>query len=515
MNPQVDTKFALLIRLIAILIVGGIFIRAASLTIAPGGYLTIKTNLTAPSPFISEPKPSERLDLVNGTPYRLLDEPIYFDVKPPSDFETVTVLASYLNHEQSVVEIGALANRLDDQYDTRPIENRLIDSLTWKRSTSGRLTLLQRKEIYDSVDDFLANPPDPARVAMYRTTLDWPYRSQAYQSSIDAKIRRVSLRGHHRILTYSGGEPLSFNFSIQDMNRQTGADPVTVSLYREGEQEALARTILVDDGNTNDDQVSSGLRTVAISLADPSPGLYRLEFTASGDIFIRELNTRQNKFVFLQQLYLGDHVGYSDQTSPVTVQVNGHLIIAKTAHNDGLQTLAVDEQKLEIREPHVRYISRLENGVELSNITTTKRDVLIESDGVFALEPEDFFNPLPLELDWYLTLNDLTAAGIDFILTEYEPPTVDGQLTTGQATFEISNLATTERGTYRFAVSAPGIGLTNNDLRLSELVFAFSRRPIGWWQGLRLLLADLGWRITDRETAVILYDGQSFDEKIE
>lgn len=388
-------------------------------------------------------------------------------------------------------------------------------SLTWKRLGSGSLNLLQRKVIYDSLDNFLANPPEASRVATYRSTLNWPYRPTAYTPLSDTKTREVSLRGHHRILTYTDGEPLSFNFLVQDMNRQEGADPVTISVYREGEKDAVARTVLADDGNTTDDQKSSGLRTVAVSLSDPRVGLYRLEFTSSGDIFIRRLTTRQDKFVFLKRLYLGDHVGYSDQITPVTVLVGGRMIVARTAHDEGLQTLLVDGHDLVIRELNTRYFYRLGESQEPFSVTSARRDILIETDSVIALEPDDFFNPLPLELDWYLTAADLAVEGVDFIITDYESPSMADQWTVAEATFEVSQLATTENGAFRFAISAPGIGLTQNDLRLGSLTFVLYRQPTGWLAGIRTLLTDLGWQFTDRETAVILSDGQSYSENVE
>jgi len=515
MNSIVDRRYAWTIRVIAALAVGATFLRVLSSAVSPDGYLTIRTDIVEPSPFVSEPKPSERLDLEGEAPYRVLGNPVYFDLRPPSEFQTVTVSTRYLNRGQQVVEIGALANRLDGQFDMRAAENRLIDSLPWNRLNSGNFTLLQRSPVYDSIDDFLAKPPESSRAAVYRTSFSWPYEPVDYQPAADKKTRQVSLRGHHRILTYTGGEPLSFNFSVQDMNRQEGADPVTVSVYREGVKDAVARTVLSDDGNTADDQKSSGLRQVAVSLADPQPGLYRVEFTAPGDIFIRTVTTRQNKFVFLNRLYLGDHVGYSDKTPPVTIHVGGRTIVARTAHEEGLQKLRIDSWELDVREIHHQYFSWLGEGRGPFSVTSPRRDILLHTDGVIALHPDDFFSPLPTELEWYLNSEDLSTAGVDFIVTEYEPPMMDDRLTVAEATFEVSNLATTLDGAYRFAISAPGISTTGNDLRLESITFILYREPVGWVRGIAGLMDDLGWHMADRETAVILSDGHSYSEQVQ
>ncbi len=503
------------IRIIAVVVVIAALMRIISAAVSPDGYLTARTDITDPSPYISEPKPSQRLELEAGPPYRVVGDPIYFDVRPPSEFENVTVVARYRNRGQSLVEIGALANRLDGQFDMRPAENQLVDSLSWPRITSGDVTLLQRKKIYNSVDSFLREPPDSSRVAMYRTVISWPHEMSSHITLDEPKSRVVSLRGNHRILTYVEQEPLSFSFKVQDMNRQEGADPVTLSVYREGEQDAVARTVLEDDGNTKDNQKSSGLRNVSLTLPYPISGLYRIEFTASGDVFIRELSTRQNKFVFLNRLYLGDHVGYSDQTLPVTVFVGGRSMVARTAHEEALQKVKVDKWEVDLREPHTRYFSWLDKGGGPFEIISPKRDVLLETDGVFALSPDDYFNPLPMQLDWYMNADDLASSGIDFILTEYESPKMAVDTTVAEATFEVSRLATTEDGEYRFAISAPGIGVTRKDLALESVKFIFFRDPVGWIEGIIGLLDELGWQVTDRETAVILSDGWSYSEEVE
>ncbi|MFH2063379.1 MAG: hypothetical protein ABIJ46_04500 [bacterium] len=509
-----DRAFYVGIRLAAALAVLAIFARALAAVVTPDGYLTVTTDLKSPSAFVSEPKPSNRLDLESGPPFRLLDDPLYLDLRPPSEFRTVTVRVEYLNRGQSSVEIGALANRLDGQFELRPVESRLVEALNWSRLSSGRLVLLQRNRRYSTLDEFLSSPPPPERVATCRVGLDWPYRPDGYVPLDEPKVRRVSLRGHHRLLTYTAGEMLSFSFVVQDMNRQDGADPVTLSVYREGSETAVARTVLQDDGNTSDDQRSSALRTVAVSVSGPEPGLYRVEFTAPDDVFIRELTSRQPKFVFLGRLYLGDHIGYSDLIPPVEVLAGGNALTVRTAHAEGLQTIRVDGRSFEVQEPNVRQDVRLARDGRAIPIVSPRRDLLLETDGVFALEPDDFFRPLPTEIDWRLTSGDLDAAGIDYLLTEYEPPVRDGELTVATTAFDLDQLALTDDGAYRFAVSAPGIALSANDLRIKSVSFVLRRDRSGWADGLRRLWRETFSPEPVRDTSVILPHGGSFGEEV-
>ncbi|PIY62163.1 hypothetical protein COY93_03755 [Candidatus Uhrbacteria bacterium CG_4_10_14_0_8_um_filter_58_22] len=505
--------FAWGIRLAAALAVAAVFVHVVFTAASPDGYLTVTTDLRSPSAFVSYPKPIGRLHLDDGSPFRLIGSPVYLDLKPPSPFETVTVRAEYVNRGQPLVEIGALSNRLDSQYDMRSVENRLVDSLNWSRLSSGRLNLLQRNRTYATLDDFLADPPNVSRVATYRTGLSWPYRPEGMPSD-QPKTRVVSLRGHHRILTYTAGETLSFSFVVHDMNRQSGADPVTLSVFREGQETAVARTVLADDGNTADDQGSSPLRTVAVSVASPTPGLYRIEFTASDDVFIRELTTRQSKFVFLGRLYLGDHVGYSDLTLPLDVLAGGNTLTVRTAHTEGLQTIVVDGRPFEVQETNVRQDVRLGQVGRPVEVHLPRRDILLETGGVFALSEEDYFQPLPVELDWHMTSDDLDSAGIDFILTEYEFPELKGGLTAARTTFDFDRLAQTEDGAYRFALSAPGLSLTENDLRLKSVTFILHRPKTDWLTGLRRFWKGTGDDLSGSES-IILTHGSSFGEEVQ
>lgn len=512
-----DRRFAIAVRAAAVLTVAGIFIYVMSAAVAPEGYLQTTTHLANPVPFLSEPKPGNRLELSDdGRSYRMLGDPVYLDLTPPDRYESVTVSVTYANDGQSLLEIGALANRLDGQYDMIPAESGLIDTLPWSRVSSGDLMLLQKTKHYSSVEEFLSDPPPTASVATYRVGVEWPQIPESWTPRNEMAERDISLRGRHRILTYTGGEPLVFTFVVQDMNRQKGADPVIVSVFRGGElKDAAARTVLADDGNTSDDQASSGLRTVSVSVPDPDPGIYRVEFTAPGDVFIRRLMFRQSKAVFLGSLYLGDHVGYSDRTDPARVIVSGSSLVARTAHTEGLQTLTVGDRPLELVEPHAKRYAWLDSFRATVPVISPSRDVLLETDGVFALDPDDFFNPLPAEIDWHTTAADLDAAGIKYLLADYETPMRDGAKTVATATFRVDNLATTEDGAYRFAISAPGIGYTQKDLRIESVTFTLRRPPTGWVEGLRRFFVGLGNGTEDTETAVILVDGKSYGETVE
>ncbi len=507
-----DRIFSIAVRAAAVLAVAGLVVFLSARSLSPEGALTVTTDLVSPAPYLSSAKPPERLTAASPGDAALAgDEPVYFDLTPPPGFDSVTETVRFTNPSGTLLEMGALASSIDEQYDLRPADNRLLDSLSWTRVTSGRLTLLERNHGYASVDEFLARPPDGSEVAVYRAKVTPPFRLADYSPG-PARETEISLRGRHRLYAYVKNEPLNVTFVVQDMNRQTGADPVIVTVYKEGSDEPYARTVLNDDGDTSDDQHSSPLRTVPVSVIDPPEGVYQIEFTASSDVFIRRIRTTQRKLVFADRLNIGDHVGYSDVVQPLTVYTDGLRVTARTSHPESLQTVTAGSAKLDVAEPQVRYSAKLPAGRQLTAVTVPKLDMLLETDGLFALSPDEYFDPLPLPIGWYTTAADLDARKIDYVLTGYEPPTAEAGVYSAQAVFDLDKLARTGDGAYRFLVVAPGLSETQGDLRLKSVSFTLTRKPLGW--------SDLWPRLTRTFSAgpagqLILPDGRSYEESPE
>lgn len=510
-QPHPGFRYALRLGATAVTVVAAVFL--LSRATVPEGRLSTTTDFSGPAPFLSEPKPSERItDPVVGvdgkTRRPLTGTPLYLDLKPPAEFDSVTVTLRYANVGAPVVELAALASSPDGQYDVRGAEHRLLDSFGWESVTSGSLALYQRRQVYASVDGFLRQPPPASKLATYRAEPPVAHRLEDYEPSETVRAIRASLRGGHRILTYVKGEPLSFSFSVQDMNRELGADPAFVNVFRLGDTTPLASARLDDDGSAADDQKASGLRTVAISLADPAEGAYRVEFTATPDVFIREIRTRQSKVAFEGRLFLGDYVGYSDQIPTASVWTDGSRLAARTPHAEGTQTLVVGAARLTLDQPNVAGFADLD-GAGLVRIDSPKRNVLLETDGTFAFSESAWFDPLPFRLDAHATREDLDRRGIDFVFASYAPPEREGETLETVATFDLSSLARTETGAYRFAISAPGADAEEGiGLLLESATFALRRDSLWSWGGL------FGGSVEEETGFHILPYGVPYGEKV-
>ena len=104
------------------------------------------------------------------------------------------------------------------------------------------------------------------------------------------------------------------------------------------------------------------------------------------------------------------------------------------------------------------------------------RPLLIESGGVCAFSKDDAFSPLPLAIGWHTTPQSLDAAGIDYVLAEYETPSRIGNDAAASVTFDTATLARTKAGAYRFVIDAPAMGVMPGALRVANVTFALRRQ---------------------------------------
>lgn len=486
-----------------------VILRAA----VPGGVLELTTDLRAPARYISDPKPNGRLAYEDddGTVIPLKGSPLYFDLAPPGSFEDVDVTVTYRAEGRPFMEIGGLISSFVGFYDDLPGASGLLDTLSWDRRSGDGLTLYQREPTYASVEEFRANPPSMDRVAVWETSVR---TADEAPTGADAGFsRQISLRGAHRMTVHTGGDPLVLHLSVQDMNREEGEDPAVLVVYDASGSMLIRLANLDDDGNTSDDQQQSGLRDLSISLPDAAAGTYQIAFSATDDMFIRRIESSSSDIVFLDHLYLGDHIGYSDTTPTATVYAMGEMVSARTSRDAALQTLMVGGQPLVLTAAsEERSIGIDDDGGPVA-IVSPKGDVFLEVDGEFALSANSMFRSRPYEISWNTTERTLDDRGIDYVLVRYQPALQDDDLRSVTATFALGALARTPEGKFRFAIDVPGLDMTDGSFEIKDVRFTFRRDPIGWFAGVRRLFNGKWDPATDR-TGIFAPYGTLYGENV-
>jgi hypothetical protein len=104
----------------------------------------------------------------------IFDEPVYFKVKMPRSFERVRAKIFYQNDNQSLLELGLMKDgqgAVDWQFQLKPLENQILDHLSWYKLTKGAVTLWQKKDDFKTIQQFVNNLPANKRVATFHYEL--------------------------------------------------------------------------------------------------------------------------------------------------------------------------------------------------------------------------------------------------------------------------------------------------------------------------------------------------------
>ena len=410
----------------------------------------------------------------DGTPYRsLIEEPVNFDVRLPSTWDTATVSVKVAG-DPKIVELGGLASRETWTNDLRPGSNSIIDNLGWTAVAGNGLTLYERHPDFKTVDDFLSNLPT-AGVAVYRADVSSLVKIPGYAPSKIAQTYSTAFRGAASIKLYLKNEPLDIAFRVQDVNRHAGADGFTATATLNGAM--VARATLADDGNDSSDGRPSGLRDLRLYTDKAITGIVRVDLPAPDDIIFRETTTKQKKFVFSSRFYAADNVGYLNDPAAFSVVTNGRRLYATTTHPQAFQTLAVGSQKLAIDDTNKTFTVSTADDIRkngLVSIVSSYGDLRLETAGLFAFSKDNFFNPDPAPMTWE---TDPDKDGINYILTSYVPPSRTGEWRTMTATFDLSKLSVVSRAA-NFTISVPGIDLQQKELRIAAIDVTLRRAPL-------------------------------------
>lgn len=473
----------ILIRIVQILMILApiaTFLWLLNQYLVPSGVFTVRHGVNDLSPFIERILPDDRV----GAPYREEDgdwaqsiygDPAYFFVHPHRHFDSVDVEVRFKNTETPILEIGALAQEAGQVYDLRPMQNLLIDRSDWDRTEQGGLVLLQREKTFESIDAFLQNTPPRYDIATYHYDLAEPYRIAGYAPSSSARTVDVSLRGFHEFYTYIKDETLAFDIAYMDMNRTPGGDPVTVVAIDENGR-TVADVRAMDDGDETNDAIGSAMEHLILSVPSLPEGVYKIQLQAERDIFFRSIATTQQKMAFLNNVYLGDEVGYNDETRPVSFWTQAKHLAFQTQHADGAQEVQVGGDTVRIAEPYDRVTSGV-TAEGVVKVVAPRGDLLIETDGLMAFAPDQFFNPDPIRLR---PDTDLDLLDVDYIIASYVPPEADGEWLVARVSFDTSVFAAQDDGTWKFVLSAPGISDRQERYDVGSVNMTFSREPLTW-----------------------------------
>lgn len=454
------------------------------------GDVTVSYDFSKESEFVSEFTPagraSSRLEnLQNGDTYQAITgEPVYVQVSVPRSFDTVAATIEYENPEQPFIEFGLVTNEEPFQTRVYPMHSSVINeaAATWDALEQDGVILLQREAHYETVGEFLQNPPKTEGVATYRVPLD-PHYSDELENGAPVVIDRY-LRGPHRFFTYADDAGLDIRFTMQDINYGFDFDPIKIEVWKDST--LIHESLIEDDGVSEATGQPSQQYVEHIQLPEAGAGLYDVRVVVGDDIVIQRIESAQSYIVAKDSIFVVNNEEYAPvfpdlNTDPTQIYMNGSSLFAVTDHLTGIQQITIGGEALyvdKLHSPHWWDASNTHAYGDVLPVSIEKNDVHIHTKGYIAFSEESFFDPdyLIQELDVSTDIDD-----VNYILyKDYAVPT-EGRSNQFTQTVNLSlDGVAGDRKELTFVLSAPGIDRLHHTIHIHDLSLTFSRPPI--WQ---------------------------------
>jgi len=437
------------------------------------GTITQKLNFSSwVSPrIISNIYPGDRTDnvrLVAGTKVLpITNDNAYFDITfPPISYDQLALTLSF-SRPENVPEVRLGIPRGPEQYENVLLSHEYLDGLEWEKIEEGSLVLWQKEKQYDSIDDFLANPPQDKLTAVHPTAPTPQLFISDYVPNDQTRTLPAGLEGPHGLFTYIKGQSLRFAFTKTGSAEKSGSERARVLNFSGEEIEKL------DISKPGD---------YDFDIAGLADGLYRIEILLEPANSIANITTNLDKLVAKNILWLNQA---TNEQSPIDIVFAGNNLTVTAPENNGLQEITVSDRQInidEINRPEVlsNYFPEIEY-LETVEIELIKTPARFEGKGFFAWDENMFFSPLP---DYTFQLSPGTTpekfAEADFVIAKCNTDLrIDG--IEAEAIVEMPiNALYKDNGVSPFVISTPGLARDCEEILLLDLEATLSRPPLSW-----------------------------------
>jgi len=397
---------------------------------------------------ISELKPDDRME--GECLNKIIGEPAYFNLRTPRTFDSAKVTLRYKSNrgptasdavgprDLSIIELGLLADK-QKNYILKPIENKILDELTWDKTESDGVSLFQKNKQFESIDEFLNNLPPKNEIAVYKYDLPLQTKIDNYTPSDTATAIEKPLRGPYQIYTYLENEKLDWEFEFYDLNLNEEVDSITVNLYHQNELIVTKNLESIPAGNN---------KKFKLQLSGLPDGFYKIAVVVSNEILTQQITTKQKIISFINKIWLHE----AGNTDIITLITDSSEIFARTNNPANLQKILVGDRVLSIDQTYQQFSQVTTDDITI--IRFAKDDLLIIGDGIFSFSAKNLANPSYKKIG---RNTDVDEQKINYIITAYTPPvTQQDEWQVQTLEFDLRN-AWKEEGDYGFIITSPGL----------------------------------------------------------
>jgi hypothetical protein len=446
------------------------------------GIFVAESNMTGQSAFVYPFLPGERTtspgkqeDGWSGQ--RIINDPVYMNVRTPGPYDTVDVEIEFRTLRQSLLEFGLVKDAEGKQLDLYPMYSEMLEGKDWKQVSIGRR--VQGYVTKGTPDSRLGNK-DTRGLAIWGATTTSPLITGGFLET--PKSASVNLRGSHDFWVAPADGQIKFRLDVQDVNRNRSGGLLALQVFKN--DELVWQDTTASSGDR--DKGYGAVIPVNVNLKNLNPGVYRIKVTADDDVFIRRVVTQNSRWVVGPRLVVGDIVGFeTTSTNSLKVWTTARHIVAETFHKEGLQDVQFGPTVGSVKRTHTSFrIDRNDAMADPVTLDAPRGDIRFVADGYFAFSPEAFFEPLPRRL---APETNGKAEGLQAVLTSYSRVEDLGD---GWKRARLSFPVTKELDTLRFVLSAPGIASRAGSVDIRHITLTYHRDPVSlktWWS---LLLAE-------------------------
>ncbi|MCR4278469.1 MAG: hypothetical protein NUV81_01015 [bacterium] len=446
----------------------------------PSGVFIADTKMNGASPFIHPFQPAERVTVPGiqdggWIGQRVLGDPVYGSARVPGPYQDVTFDIEFRPVRQTLLEFGIARDSNGANLDLQPLYSKELENPDWTAVSNGY--------VKEGVSESRLRSTDPNGIATWNATTSMALLEDVGQVS---RTTHVSLRGGHDFYLVPVDRTIDFTLNLQDSNRKEGRTVAVFRIFR-GDEEIQTKVF----GTNASQETRMGIvAPYRILLKDLEAGVYRIQYQADDDVFIRNIQTTSKHWVIGPRLNFGDVVGYATSSVPGIAWTNSRHIVAETFHIEGLQSVELGGQSVDVVRTHdVFRIDRDDTSLALQRITAPNGDMRIVGDGWFALDKDRFFQPKPIRMTDGTVFENENIKGV---VTPYQRPESigDGWY---RATVRFELVGNEDQ--LRIVLSSPGIvsRLGGVDIRRIRATYTRPRLNFSEWKSLILQEMKNAW----------------------
>lgn len=424
-------QLILLSRYAAITLVAVVIFWLVKQDIVLSGHFFVDHDYRSPSPFFTELVPKQRVALEEeGT--RFLDEPVYTTLRYPRPFKELDLNVIFQNPEDLFIEVGPQVS-LPEQYELRAINHPALNTVfsesgDWEQTDEFLHQRLISDYRYTDLTQLQGALPSVNKTAYYG--VDWPQPFiPAFREGMPDIDSKTPLRGSHTFFLATNRGAITVDTDLFDINLDAGADDVVFTLS-DWQGNELDRVEIADDGETRERGLTSKVIHAQLSAVNlPAPAVVVFEITTTDDLILTSLKANAPYLVAKNRLHLAGGRTYVSEFGQsalraVSVQTSARSFTVMTDDRETLQELRTARETIPLTEPFEEHRFSLPSDRRFLldqgyTVVVEKGNVVMSGRGVFALDPNQYFSPLPWYVDQTL---DVDVIGVNYVVADYHPP---------------------------------------------------------------------------------------------